>query len=284
MLMLLVLGLVASAQSTALRPYEGATHTYAWNGLQEGVGYEFYVAADASSSVIYDDGATGEFDFKTVPSGTIGVGDNAASVEIAWNNGASSHIYYVWLKVTAPSGCSNYRYVEVVPQVNRFDLLSENIPATNTVSCPATSTDDGFNMLASAYDAGTTTLHFLVKREYGTDNKLTPAVGDTYDWAFTPQLVVLENIPGLSNAIISVEGTNSGVIAANAGRYTVKGTDDAVDVTVTIQNAPGAERKVTLQVTLGAESNSNLQDSNPDNNNVTHTIQVMPLIGGMSGA
>jgi len=265
-LLLLTFGFTAKAQSTALRPYEGATHTYKWNGLQGGVSYQFYVAADANGSVIYDDGATGEFDFLNGSgSGTVGVGENAASAQIAWNNGASQHIYYVWLKVTGTSGCSNYRNVEVIPQVNQFDLLSENVPVTNTRSCPAVSDSDGFNPLASAYDAGMTTLHFLVKREYGTDNKLTPAQGDTYNWSFIPQLVVDPTIAGLSNVIISIEGTTSGVIAAVGNRYTVSGFDNEVMVTVSVQNAPGSIRNTTLQVTYGVESTTNLSDSDPSN-------------------
>jgi hypothetical protein len=212
------------------------------------------------------------------------VGDNAASAQIAWNNGASSHIYYVWLQVTGTNGCSNYRYIEVVPQPNAFDLLSENIPENNTRSCPAVSESDGFNPLATAYNAGSTTLHFLVKRENGTDNRVTPALGDTYDWSFIPVLLVDPAILGLSNVIISIEGTSSGVITADVGnRYTASGFDDEVTVTVRIDNAPGTIRDVTLQVTLGGESNTNLSDSDPSNNNVTHTIQIMPVIESMGG-
>ena len=284
MLLPLAFGLSAKAQSTALNPYEGATHTYAWNGLQQGVGYQFYVTADALGSVIYDDGATGEFDFLNgSESGTVGAG-GSASAQIAWNNGASLHIYYVWLKVTNSTGCTNFRNVEVIPQVNQFNLLSQNIPENNTRSCPVVAESNGFNPLASAYNAGKTTLHFLVKREFGTDNKLTPAVGDTYDWSFVPGLVVVDHFDGLSNVIDSINAKTTGEkILPVGGRYTISGLNDEAIVSVSIDNMPGSERNVTLQVTLGVESNTNLPDSNPADNNVTHTIKIMPVIEGMGG-
>jgi len=190
----------------------------------------------------------------------------------------------LWMEATLPGGCSNHINIQITPQASHFDLSAENVPVGNTTSCPSVSETDGFNPLASAYNAGSTTLHFKVKRENGTDNTGTPAPGDTYDWSFIPQLVVDPAIAGLSNAIISIEGTTSGVITADAGnRYTVSGFDDEVIVTVSVQNAPGTIRNVMLQVTLGAEDTTNLSDSNPANDNATHTITVMPVIDGIGG-
>jgi hypothetical protein len=189
----------------------------------------------------------------------------------------------VWLQVTGSSGCSNYRNVEVIPQVNNFDLMSENVPVDNSISCPSVSESDGFNPLASAYNAGSTTLHFIVRRQNGTMNNSTPAPGDTYDWSFIPKLEVDPAILGLSNVIISIEGATSGVIAAVDNRYTVSGFDNEVNVTVRIDNAPGTIREVMLQVNYGVESVTNLSDSDPSNDNVVHIIQVMPVIDGMGG-
>ena len=279
--MLLASVLIAKAQSTVRSPYEGATHTYTWSGLAQGLEYNFYMTANADGSGLYDDGLTGEFDILN-SSGTIGV-DGKASTEISWNAGASSNIYYFWLQATTAEGCSNYRYVRITPQVNQFDLLSENVPVTNTVSCPATASEDGFNPNSDSYSAGSTVLQFKVSRENGTDNTLTAMVGDTYDWSFIPQLVVDPDL-GLSNVIITVEGTNSGVVLADVNdRYQISGLDDEVIVSVSIQNAPGYDLDVTLKVTDVQESSTNLSDSDPSNDNVTHTIQVMPLINSMGG-
>jgi hypothetical protein len=279
---LLAFGLTANAQSTSRYPYEGSMHTYTCNGISVGAGYQFYITASANGNGVYDDGLTGEFDIKNAK-GTVG-SDGLATTDIQWNNGASQHIYYLWLEATAPGGCSNYIQIQITPLANQFDILSENVPVTNTRSCPAVTESDGFNALTTAYDAGKTTLRFLVKREYGTENKLTPETGDTYNWSFIPLLVVDPDIVGLSNVIISIEGSTSGVLTADAdNRYMVSGFDNEVLVTVSIQNAPGTIRDVTLQITRQGESNTNLSDSDPSNDNVTHTIQVMPLIEGMSG-
>lgn len=281
-LLLLTFGFSAKAQGTPSNPYVGSTQTYRVNGISGGVSYEFYITASVGSARL-DDNATGEFDFIDSRSGTMGVGDNAVSAQIAWNNGASEHVYYVCLQVTGSTGCSNNIQLEVVPRVNNFDLLSENIPVDNTISCPSVSESDGFNPLASAYNAGSTTLHFIVRRENGTINKSTPAPGDTYSWSFIPKLQVDPVLLNHSNVIISIEGATSGVIAAVDDRYTVSGFDNEVHVTVRIDNAPGSIREVMLQINYGFESVTNLSDSNPSNDNVTHIIQIMPVIDGMGG-
>ena len=121
-------GSSAIAQSSALSPYEGATHSYSWSGLQQGAEYEFYITADADGNGLYDDELNGEFDFLSGSSGTVGVGGSSALVDVMWNTGAAGGDYFMWLKVTEPGGCSNYRYVGIVPQPNDrtigFDVLA----------------------------------------------------------------------------------------------------------------------------------------------------------------
>ena len=279
-LLLLVAGLTAKAQSTARNPYEGATHTYAWSGISVGADFEFYIASNREGTQIYNDDATGEFDFVTQPSGKV-ADDGLASVQISWFGGASMNTYYLWLEVTGESGCSNYRYVEVNPQVNAFDLLSENIPTDHTVSCPDISENNGFDVMGT--NNGTTVLTFRVSRVNGTDNTLTADAGDTYNWSFIPKLTVDPNL-GLDNVIISIEGLNSGIVTADVdNRYSINGLDDEVTVTVSIQNAPGEYRVVGFEVTEQREDRTNLNDSNEANDLVTHTIQVMPVINSMGG-
>lgn len=278
--MLLALGLTANAQNTKITPFEGSTHTYTCNGITEGANYEFYIAANANGTGRYDDGLTSEFDILSNTLGTIAA-DGLASVEIQWNFGASDFIYYLRLVATMPGGCSNSIYLEIVPTVNAFDLLSENIPETNTISCPDISENNGFDVYGTS--AGTTVLAFSVKRENGTDNKQTPIVGDTYDWSFIPVLTVDPSL-GLSNYIITIEGLNSGIVTEDAsGRYTISGLDNEVVVSVSIQNAPGETREVTFKVTEQKEHDTNLLDTDPTNDSVTHTIEVMPVISGMGG-
>jgi len=276
-LMLTGFGLLAKAQSTLQRPFEGALHTYRVN-VGVGASYDFYITANADGSGLYDDGLTGEFDINNA-TGTVG-DDGLATAQIQWNNGASSHIYYLWLEATAPGGCSNLINIQITPQANQFDLLSENVPVTNTVSCPATASADGFNASSDAYSAGYTTLTFKVLRENATINPLTASANG---WSFVPTLNVDPDL-SLGKVIISIAGTTSGTIAPVAGRYLVNGTDNEVIVTVSIENAPGYTRDITLSVTEQREDNTNLNDSDPSNDNATHTIEVMPIINGMGGA
>ncbi|MFA5328924.1 MAG: hypothetical protein WC384_14120 [Prolixibacteraceae bacterium] len=271
----------AKAQSTALMPYEGAMHTYTCNGITVGASYDFYITANADGSGRYDDGLTGEFDIINT-SGIVG-GDGLASTQIQWNNGASAHLYYVWLEATIPGGCSNYISIQIAPQANHFDLMSENIPVDNTVSCPSISATDGFNPLASNYDVGSTTLKFIVRRVNGTDNKATAQSNDTYDWYFEPVLEI-EPAANPDISIVSIIGVNSGILSASAnGLYTVKGNDNEATVTVAIRNVPEVAQDVKLTIKNQGESNTDLLDNNPANDVVKHRIEVMPVIGGFSG-
>lgn len=281
LLLLFAFGQAAVAQSTARQPYEGALHSYACNGISAGAVFEFYITASADGSGRYDDGLTGEFDIINTK-GIVG-NDGLASTPIQWNKGASLHIYYVWLEATDAGGCSNRINIQITPQTNQFDLLSENIPVDNTVSCPAVAASDGFNPMASAYDAGTTTLKFIVRRVNGTDNKLTADAGDSYDWFFEPVLAV-DPASNAGISIVSIVGAKSGKLSANAGNlFTVNGADNEVTVTVAVKNVPGTSQDVKLTVRNQGESRTNLPDSNLANDTVKHRIEVLPVINGLQG-
>ena len=279
---LFAFGQAAHSQSMARQPYEGALQSYTCNGISEGAGYSFYITANADGSGLYDDGLTSEFDIINAK-GVVGA-DGLASTQIQWNTGASSHIYYVWLEALYPGGgCSNRINIQVSPQASKFDLLSENVPTSNTVSCPSIARTDGFNAVASAYDAGSTTLQFKIRRINGTINTLTASAGGTYNWSFEPVLTIDPTV-NLAISIISVAGVNSGTLTADANSiYTVTGTDDEVTVTVSIKNLPGTIQDVKLMIRNQSESNTHLTDSNPANDVVTHRIEIMPVIGGLNG-
>ena len=279
---LFAFGQAAQSQSTARRPYEGTLQAYTCNGISAGAGYNFYITANADGSGLYDDGLTSEFDIINAK-GIVG-NDGLASTQIQWNTGASTHIYYVWLEALDPGGgCSNRINIQVTPQANKFDLMSENIPADHTTSCPSIAGTNGFNVLASAYDAGSTTLQFKIRRVNGTPNPLTASTGGTYNWAFEPVLTV-DPAFNLAISVVSVAGVNSGAITADANRiYTVTGTDDEVTVTVSIKNLPGTIQNVKLMIRNQSENNTHLLDNNPANDVVTHRIEIMPVIGGLNG-
>jgi hypothetical protein len=280
-IMLFAFGQTAQSQSTARQPYEGALQTYTCSGISAGALYNFYITANANGSGYYDDGLTGEFDIINAK-GKVG-GDGLASTQIRWNTGASLHIYYVWLEATDNGGCSNKINIQITPQINKFDLLSENIPVDNTMSCPAVASTDRFNPLAAAYDAGTTTLKFIVRRVNGTDNKLTAQAGDTYNWSFEPVLSV-DPAYNLGISIVSIVGVNSGKLVADVNHlYSVNGTDNEVTVTVAIKNVPGISQDVKLTIKNQIENQSNLPDSNSANDTVKHRIEVLPVIDTLNG-
>lgn len=255
-------------------------HAYICNGITAGADFEFYLTANADGSGRYDDGLTGEFDIIN-SKGVIG-NDGTAVTQVQWNKGASGHIYYLWLEASI-SGCSNRINIQIAPQINKFDLLSENVPADNTVSCPAVAASDGFNPMASAYDAGTTTLKFVVRRVNGTDNKLTASAGDTYDWFFEPVLSV-DPVANGAVSIVSIVGSKSGILSANANNlYTVNGSDNEVTVTVAVKNVPGTSQDVKLNIRNQGEMKTNLPDSNASNDAVKHRIEVLPVINSLQG-
>jgi hypothetical protein len=262
--------LFGKAQSSLTHPYEGATHTYVVNGLTPGIDYLFYVSANEDGSGVLDDGSTFEFDFLSTANGNVEVGQNTASLLVAWNNGAAEHAYYLWIELTNPGGCSTKRGLKVLPQANMFDLLSENLPVDHTESCPAISEADGFNPLASEYEAGTTTLKFKVRRE-----------GGNRGWMFEP-VVKIDPSWNLDISVLSVVSATVGELEANASNvYTVPATDDEVIVNVAVRNYEGTEQVVTLEVVNQQEEQTNLNDSNPLNDKIEHRLLVMPVISDL---
>ncbi len=258
------------AQSLPSHPYEGATHTYVVDGLTSGVEYSFFMASKADGYGILDDGSTFEFDFLGELSGVVAPGQNKASLPVKWQIGASQHLFYLGISITNPGGCSVSRYLRITPQINAFDLLSENIPVDNTQSCPAVADADGFNALASEYSAGTTTLQFKVRREGGNKG-----------WSFEPA-VKIDPSWNLDVAIVSVTGATSGTLTADASNmYTVASSDDEVIVALQVRNYEGTEQVVTLEIRNQKEEQTLLNDSDPTNDRVQHRITVMPVISDL---
>lgn len=258
------------AQSTPMNPYEGATHTYVVNGLTPGTEYMFYVSSNEDGSAVLDDGSAFEFDFLSTSQGIVPADQNTVSLPIIWNNGASQHMYYLWISLSNPGGCSVKRGLKIVPQPNMFDLLSENIPFDKTESCPAISDADGFVAMSDHYNAGTTTLQFKVRRE-----------GGNRGWSFEP-FVTINPEWNLDVAIVSVTAANAGVLTANASNtFTVPATENEVIVSVAVRNYEGTEQIVTLEVRNQREEQTSLGDVNRENDKVTHRITVMPIISDL---
>jgi hypothetical protein len=262
-----VLALWAGAQSTPTHPYEGATHTYVLNGLSPGVEYVFFMTSHADGNEVLDERATLEFDFLTCPEGTVKTGERKAELPVKWYHGASMRAFYLWVTLIPKSGCSTSRCIEILPQPNAFDLISENIPVDNTESCPAITKADGFNPLADEYSAGTSTVKFKVRRE-----------GGNRDWSFEPN-VFIDPTWNVDVAIVHMVAVNAGVIESDeSGIYTVPATDDEVIVTIAVRNYEDTEQIVSLVIKKQQEAKTLLGDSNHNNDHVRHRITVMPMI------
>jgi hypothetical protein len=266
-LLLCAFAQLARAQSTPVNPYEGASHTYVLDGLNPGVEYTFYMATNANGSGVLNDGSVSEFDFLDTHTGIVGPEQSTATLPVLWNFGAAENIYYLWVRLQNPDGCSTSRYLRIVPQQNMFDLLSENIPVDNTVSCPSIDEDSGFNPMFSEYNAGTTTIKFKVRRE-----------GGNRGWMFEP-VVSIHPDWNLEVEIVSIEAATAGdLIAGESNIYFVPATDNEVIVSVAVKNYAGTEQIVSLEISNQKEEQTHLTDSNPDNDNVEHRITVMPFI------
>lgn len=260
----------ANAQSMPSEPYEGAIHTYVVNGLAPGTAYAFFMASNPDGSGIMDDGSLAEFDFLDETSGIVPDGDNSISFPVMWKVGSAQHLFYLILNLTNREGCSVKRALRIVPQVNIFDVLTENIPFDNTESCPAVTEIDGFNALASEYNAGTTTLQFRVKRD-----------GGNRGWAFEPAVAVKPEW-NLEVAVVSVTAANAGILVADATNlYNVPATDNEVIVAVAVRNYEGTEQLITLEIINQKEEKTGLSDSDPTNDQVQHRITVMPIISDL---
>ncbi|MCF8357315.1 MAG: hypothetical protein K9H26_01065 [Prolixibacteraceae bacterium] len=258
---------MAKAQSSPALPYEGAVHTYVVNGLAPGTQYAFYMASAPHGSSVLNDGSVVEFDFLGETTGTVSPGESTAALSVLWNEGAAAHLFYLGIDVTHPDGCSVSRYLRIVPQVNRFDLLSENLPVDNTESCPAIGATDGFNPLATEYSAGTTTLQFKVRRE-----------GSNRGWSFEP-VISIDPSWNLDVDVVSVVAPVTGTLIADASNiYNVPATDSEVIVNVAVRNYEGTEQVVTLTIRNQEEEHTRLNDSNAENDRVEHRIMVMPVI------
>lgn len=265
--MFCVLALWAGAQSTPIRPYEGAKHTYVLNGLSPGVEYAFFMSSNVDGSEVLDERTTPEFDFLTCPRGKVKSGEHVAELSVKWHYGASMRAFYLGVTLTPPSGCSTSRFIQIMPQPNRFDLISENIPIDNTESCPSITKADGFNPLADEYSAGTSTVKFKVRRE-----------GGNRDWSFEPN-VFIDPTWNVDVAIVHMVAVNAGVIESDeSGIFTVPATDDEVIVTIAVRNYEDTEQIVSLVIKKQKEANTLLGDSNHKNDHVRHRITVMPMI------
>jgi len=283
--LVICLGLVSFANqtfaqsSTALAPFNGATHTYKFKGIAQDREFKFYLSPTANN--IND--LTGETDFgsfTTSATGTVGA-DGEATVTIEWAANASG-LYgasgskgtqiYLYVKVyesTVGSGiCENYKAVRIVPATNSFSILLAD--QGTSPSCPDLT--DGFNPLAAPsndYDAGKTTLSFEVTRNGSSNNwSLNFDITHVGTGAFTYQ--------------IDSGTTANGTIGATTNVAVPTLSANNTIITIVVDNVPGETPKFTITPT-GAQDLVTLISPLTLPPAIVHDINEMPVIGDFEG-
>ncbi|RXQ97729.1 hypothetical protein EO244_02265 [Ancylomarina salipaludis] len=256
-----------------LQPYNGATYDYTFNGIQQGLLYEFYFSnsADGINKV-------GEIaamaSSMTGATGTVG-SDNKATVSVEWpSNAAGTYATGLWLFVHVKDAdestiCHNYNAVFIQPIANNFDVLVTNDKtgdATTSDVCPDISGLKAVVAPTPGYEAGTTTMNFTFNRSGSTNNwNLAYSIGQVgtgnYTYSFnggTPvEITVNDNTTNIPSALVS---------------------GDAQTLQIVLDNVPGERPEFTITVTSATDAVTSVSAKTP-NANVVETVKIMPVIG-----
>ncbi|WP_461631108.1 hypothetical protein [Labilibaculum euxinus] len=281
--LVICLGLVSFAsqtfaQSTAVKPYDGAKHTYTFGDVEANATYKFYVS---TSTVAYGVGSevTDFGAFTGTGTGTIGAANGAASVEITWANNAAANYgasgLYLFLAVTVSgdpcSGPGNYKAVHIMPQASAFNLAVVDDSATDPTCADLTGLKPVINLtdinVTDEYDAGKTTLSYTITRTNSSNA-----------WSGTYTVTSSDNtVEFTANTVASSSGLVSGSVTNETANTHV--------VTVVITNKPGSNPTFTLNLVTGSDDVTGVTDIDLTTADATadHTINLMPTIGSFTG-
>lgn len=277
--LVICLGLVSFAsqtiaQSTAVEPYDGATHTYTFANVEDGASYEFYVSTSTTAFGATDELKSNEFGtFATSATGSITGGPGPAAVTINWDSDVSTNYgagLYLYLKVTASgdpcTGPGNYKAVHIMPKSNLFDIsIAANAGNPSCASLaglePVVNTTD--IDVDADYVAGTTSMTFDITVT-GSD-------------AWTGGYDVTCDIPTVS---FSVNGGVSTIATKSVG-FTNE-TAKTLTVTILMTNSPGTTPTFTVAMTSATDVLSGVSDATLGSDD--QAINLMPAIGGFTGS
>tara|TARA_R110001583_G_scaffold6427_3_gene32561 strand:- start:11763 stop:12638 length:876 start_codon:yes stop_codon:yes gene_type:complete len=270
-----------SAQSTAIAPYDGATHTYTFDGITDGLDYEFYVSTNPNGIVqaglITDYGIlVGDAPVDGILGGVVSGGE--VSVDITWDltaaakYGAAGSVQtgvYLFVRVFDTSDatvCENFKSVMITPTTNAFNVTLAD--AGTSPSCP--DLINGFNPLESSYNSGKTTLTFEIDRS-----------GSTNNWTFDFDITQV-GTGAFTYSIeggLAVAGTTGGTINVPVNNYTVANAT----IVIVVDNVTNESPVFTLEVKNAADDvTSVIPVAMPAS--VGHTISTMPAIGSFTGS
>ena len=277
---------IASAQSTAIAPYDGARHTYTFDGITNGLDYEFYVSTDpngiAKAGLITDFGVLdGDANSDGVATHTeLGgvVAGNQVSVDITWAADAASKYgtsgsvqpgVYLFVRVFDDSDaavCENYKAVMITPTTNAFNVTLAD--AVASPSCP--DLNNGFNPLHDAYNAGKTTLTFEIDR-----------TGSSNDWTFDFDITQV----GSGAYTYSVEGGTAvaGTIGGTTNVAVNNYASDNATIVIIVDNVQNETPVFTLEIKNAQDDVTSVTPVALPGS-VAHTINSMPAIGNFIGS
>lgn len=286
----------ASAQSTYLNPWRGATHTYTAAVTDAGNdnAVRWYVTTNASGTTKAVHGS--DFDFITsgYNAGTDQLEGTAVySVQIQWGTTiAEAANYYVYLEVDdETSGCTNRMalHIQIAADFNAlvYDVTGSASPGTvdpNTAAsdvedetCPDDVTDAVWNGTGHS-DIGYSELVFRVERQFSVLAwQFEYALSEAGSKAFSIESIRFVDEGGTE----LYSGTNA------TGTVSVNSSEDYVLVYVQITNQQDVSLELDMDLltanNLTKDADDNLDSSTADNN-ADHRILPMPAITGFSGS
>lgn len=266
------------ADGAKLKPYNGATYTYTFNGIDQDLEYEFYFSNSANGiNKVGEIGAmTGAM---TGAAGTVGA-DKKATVSVTWPSIASTtYSSGLWLFVHVKDTdettiCHNYNAVFIKPMTNNFDVLVTNDltnDATTSDVCPEfTDFSAVVAPLPAIYAAGTTTMNFTFTR-----------TGSSNEWNLDFDIDKL----GTGNYSYSLDG---GTTKVDVTGVTLKKSVNILDISASTQslqiilnNVPGERPEFAITVTSATDDITLIGAKTP-NASVLETVKIMPIIGSFN--
>jgi len=280
--------------STPLKPYDGATHGYTFDGMTDGYKYQFYLTTNPQEK---DNTVTAPVTsgILTGAIGTVGdAGTGKATVSINWNIAASdtynsgNPIYLflkVWDETPATKVCENYKAVKITPVANTFNVFVDDVTASGIPeSCPELNFAKDFQPIivdlegnnTTAYNAGYSEVSFKISRA-GTAN--------AWDFNFT-----IANAT-TANYTYTISGDTSGDLLvgtgdqANATKDVAAAAGDAfVTITLKVPNVESVNPDFSFTINSASDHVSKATDSDNSDDQVTHMINILPAIGGFTGS
>jgi len=299
-LTMLCLGFVAfstksfAQSSTPLKPYDGATHTYTFDGMVDGYNYQFYLTTDPQEK---DHTVTVPATSGVLTGASGIVGDDLAgkaSVSIKWDVAASglykitNPLYLfvkIWDETAMTNVCVNYKAVQIIPTSNIFNVIASD-ETGSAESCPELDFLKDFQPVISDVDVDGDLIPDPYNQGYSNVSFKVLRAGTTNAWDFN---FTITNGTA-TNYTYTVTGDATGDLLVGAGDQAnnVKdvaalAADNFVTITLKVPNVALVNPDFTFTINSASDNVTKAVDSNSIDDEVTHMIKILPAIGGFSG-